>query len=46
MRTLLNYSRINYKNLLILQTARSHVNNHVDEIKINLNFLKNFQINY
>jgi sugar phosphate isomerase/epimerase len=41
-----NLKKINYKNLLILQTARSHVNNHVDEIKINLNFLKNFQINY
>ena len=42
----LNLKKINYKNLLILQTARSHVNNHVNEIKINLNFLKNFQINY
>ena len=35
-----NIEKINYKNLLILQTARSMDNNHVKEIKINKNFLK------
>lgn len=34
--------RIKYKNNLILQTARGKKNKDVDEIKLNLKFLKNF----
>ena len=37
---LTNIKRIKYKNLFILQTARSKNNNHVQEIKINKEFLK------
>ena len=37
-----NLKRIRYKNDLILQTARSKNNQHMNEIKINLNYLRKF----
>ena len=37
-----NLKRIKYANDLILQTARSKNNQHMNEIKINLNYLKKF----
>ena len=37
-----NLKKIKYKKNLILQTARSKTNKHMDEIKINLKFLKRF----
>jgi len=37
-----NLKKIKYKKTLILQTARSKNNRHMDEIKINLNYLKQF----
>ena len=38
-----NLKKIDYKNNLILQTARSKTNKHMNEIKINLNYLKKFE---
>lgn len=38
-----NLKKINYKGNLILQTARSKINKHLDEIKINLDFIKKKQ---
>tara|TARA_Y100001936_G_C15981989_1_gene617280 strand:+ start:173 stop:1003 length:831 start_codon:yes stop_codon:yes gene_type:complete len=35
-----NLKKINYKGNLILQTARSKINKHLEEIQINLQFLK------
>ncbi len=37
-----NLKKIKYEKNLILQTARSKTNKHMDEIKINLKFLKRF----
>ena len=37
-----NLKRIKYTNDLILQTARSKNNQHMNEIKINLNYLRKF----
>ena len=39
----MNLKKINYKGNLILQTARSKINKHLEEIKINLKFLKKIQ---
>ena len=39
----MNLKKINYKGNLILQTARSKINKHLEEIKINLNYLKKIQ---
>ena len=38
-----NLKRINYRGNLILQTARSKINKHLEEIKINLDFIKKIQ---
>ncbi len=38
-----NLKQINYKGNLILQTARSKINRHMEEIKINLDFIKKIQ---
>ena len=38
-----NLKKMNYKGNLILQTARSKVNKHLEEIKINLAFIKKIQ---
>jgi len=38
-----NLKKIKYKRVLILQTARSQNNQHMDEIKINLDYLRKFQ---
>ena len=37
-----NLKKIKYEGNLILQTARSENQQHMNEIKKNLNFLKNF----
>lgn len=37
-----NLKKIRYRNDLILQTARSKTNHHMNEIRINLNYLKKF----
>ncbi len=37
-----NLKKIEYKNPLILQTARSKSNRHVDEIRANLKYLRQF----
>jgi sugar phosphate isomerase/epimerase len=37
-----NLKKIKYNRELILQTARSKNNRHLEEIKINLNYLKKF----
>ncbi len=38
-----NLKKINYKGNLILQTARSKINKHLEEIKINLEYIKKVQ---
>ncbi len=38
-----NLRKINYKGNLILQTARSKINKHLEEIKINLDYIKKVQ---
>ncbi len=38
-----NLKKIKYKGNLILQTARSKENKHLEEIKINLNYIRKFQ---
>ena len=37
-----NLRKIRYKKVLILQTARSKNNQHMNEIKMNLNYLRKF----
>lgn len=39
----LNIKKINYKKNLILQTARSNTEEHIKELKDNLNFIKRYQ---
>ena len=43
-----NLKKISYKNILILQTARSKTNKHVDELNMNYSFLNNIlkELNY
>jgi len=43
MQLFINLKKIKYDQQLILQTARSKSNQHMNEIKINLNYLKKFQ---
>ena len=38
-----NLKKINYKGNIIFQTARSKVNKHLDEIKMNIKFIENIQ---